>query len=127
MRGAAEFTMIEGVEILAEKVVYFYEPNWLLGLIVFIVICIIGLIISICEGEEIFLIFGIIVGLVGGLLALGFSEASTEINYIEYKVTVSESVSLSEFTEKYSIISQEGKIYTIKEREDAAINNSPSS
>lgn len=106
---------MEGVEILAEKAVYFYKPNWLLGLFVFAVICIIGLIISIRESEEIFLIFGVMTGLVGGLISLGFSATPTKVDYIEYKVTVSESVSLSEFTEKYSIINQEGKIYTIKE------------
>ena len=118
---------MEGVEILAEKAIYFYKPNWLLSLIIFIVIVMIGLIISIHESEEIFLIFGIVIGVVGGLLALGFSATPTKVDYIEYKVIVSESVSLSEFTEKYSIINQEGKIYTIKEREDAAINNSSSS
>ena len=107
--------MMEGVEILAEKAVYFYEPNWLPGLIVFIIIFIIGLIISIHEREEIFLIFGVIIGIVCGFLMLYFSATPGEIDYIEYKVIVSESVSLSEFTDKYSIINQEGKIYTIKE------------
>lgn len=107
--------MMEGVEILAEKAVYFCEPNWLLGLIVFIVISAIGLIIGVRKDEEIFFIFGTMIGLVGGFLTLGFSEVPTDINHIEYKVIVSESVSLSEFTDKYSIINQEGKIYTIKE------------
>ena len=34
---------------------------------------------------------------------------------VEYKVTINENVSLIEFNEKYEIIEQNGKIYTIKE------------
>ena len=118
---------MEGVEILAEKAVYVYKLNWALGLFVFIVITAIGLIISIRESNEIVFMISFIIGAICGLLVLIFSATQTKIDYIEYKVTVSESVSFSEFTEKYSIINQEGKIYTIKEREDAAINNSSSS
>lgn len=33
-----------------------------------------------------------------------------------YKVTVDDNVSMNEFNEKYEIVSQEGKIYTIRER-----------
>ena len=39
------------------------------------------------------------------------------INHIEYKVTIDDSVSMNEFLDKYEIIDQEGKIYTVKERE----------
>lgn len=40
-----------------------------------------------------------------------------EYSYTEYKVTIDDSVSMDEFLDKYEIIDQEGKIYTIKERE----------
>ncbi len=36
--------------------------------------------------------------------------------YIEYKVTIDEEVSMVKFMEKYEIISVEGEIYTIKEK-----------
>lgn len=36
----------------------------------------------------------------------------------QYKVTVSDEVSMNEFNERYKIIYQEGKIYTVEERED---------
>ena len=39
------------------------------------------------------------------------------INYIEYNVIISDEVSLTEFNEKYEIIEQNGKIYTVRERE----------
>ena len=41
----------------------------------------------------------------------------TDIDHIEYKVTVDDSVSMNEFLDKYEILDQEGKIYTVKERE----------
>ena len=34
----------------------------------------------------------------------------------EYKVTIDDSVQYVEFTEKYEVIDQEGKIYTVRER-----------
>ena len=34
----------------------------------------------------------------------------------EYKVTISDEVSLNEFYDKYEIVDQDGKIYTIKEK-----------
>lgn len=36
----------------------------------------------------------------------------------EYKVTIDDTVSLTEFYEKYEIVDLEGKIYTIKLKED---------
>ena len=53
-------------------------------------------------------------GIVG---SLGGTYSKTDINHIEYKVTIDDSVSMNEFLDKYEIIDQEGKIYTIKERE----------
>lgn len=38
-------------------------------------------------------------------------------SYDVYQVTIDETVSFKEFNEKYKIISQKGRIYTIKERE----------
>ena len=52
--------------------------------------------------------------IVGGL---GGTYSKTDISYIEYKVTIDDSVSMNEFLYKYEILDQEGKIYTVKERE----------
>lgn len=52
--------------------------------------------------------------IVGGL---GGTYSKTDISYIKYKVTIDDSVSMNEFLDKYEILDQEGKIYTVKERE----------
>ena len=53
----------------------------------------------------------VIVGVLGG------TYSKTDISHIEYKVTINDSVSLTEFLDKYEILDQGGKIYTVKERE----------
>ena len=35
----------------------------------------------------------------------------------QYKVVIDDSVSMNEFIEKYEIIDQEGKIYTVREKD----------
>lgn len=52
----------------------------------------------------------VIVGCLGGICR------KTDIDYIEYKVTVDDSVLMNEFLNKYEILDREGKIYTVKER-----------
>lgn len=47
---------------------------------------------------------------------LGDAENKNSVHHIEYKVTIDESVSMTEFMDKYEIIDQEGKIYTVKEK-----------
>ena len=51
------------------------------------------------------------------LSGLGSVTNKNSINHIEYKVTIDDSVSMNEFLDKYEIIDQEGKIYTVKEKE----------
>ena len=48
--------------------------------------------------------------------SLGGTPSATDVNHIEYKVTIDDSVSMNEFLDKYEILDQEGKIYTVKER-----------
>jgi hypothetical protein len=45
------------------------------------------------------------------------SQTYVTVNYIELKVTIDDSVLMNEFLDKYEILDQEGKIYTVKERE----------
>ena len=85
--GAVFFGFIGGVEKNDSK----------FGLIVFVVV------FTVCG-----LIFGPIVGLATG--------EPTEYE-THYKVTIDDSVSMNEFLDKYEILNQEGKIYTVKERE----------
>ena len=65
------------------------------------------------------MLFGLLVGLACGLLTgipLSSIWVSDEVNHIEYKVTIDDSVSFNEFNDTYKIISQDGKIFTIQER-----------
>ena len=50
------------------------------------------------------------------LLSVFMALKTSTTGEYEYKVTISDEVSMNEFMKKYEIINQEGKIYTIKER-----------
>ena len=62
----------------------------------------------------VFFVLALSIGTVG---SLGGTPSKTNISHIEYKVIIDNSVSMNEFLNKYEIIDQEGKIYTVKERE----------
>lgn len=108
-----------GVEILSQEVVYnTLLPEWcavlggLLGLICVIVT-------FKCLDEEYNVaasIFTVLVLICTFLFILGLIDNKNSIDHIEYKVTISDEVSLTEFYEKYEIIEQDGKIYTVRER-----------
>lgn len=46
-----------------------------------------------------------------------YTDHFKEYSHTEYKVTIDDSVSMNDFMDKYEILDQEGKIYTVKERE----------
>lgn len=106
-----------GVEILAagERATDF-ELNGFTFILIF-TLCIIWGIASGFKDKEYGLgvLIGGIIGIVAGLLA-GILVGVTEIEYYPtYKVTISDEVSMNEFTNRYEILEQEGKIYTVKE------------
>jgi hypothetical protein len=111
---------MNGVEILSSEIIYNgILPGWA-GCLGFMLI-IAGVIVAAFGGSENDLTFvsvgviGVVIGLI--LFVLALSSSTTDINYIEYKVTIDDSVSMNEFLDKYEILDQEGKIYTVKERE----------
>lgn len=61
------------------------------------------------------LIFGLCVAL---LMGTKIRQTTNQIDYIEHEVLINDSVSLTEFTKKYEIVSQKGKIYVIREKEN---------
>lgn len=118
---------MNGVEILtSNEVVVAYEKfNWsnfgiAIGLIAGIAI-IVGLIagsvnydceIGIMVSAVVFIVFTVIIGMpVGGLTGEPTKYET------QYKITIDDSVSMTEFLDKYEIIDQDGKIYTVRERE----------
>lgn len=112
---------MEGVTILSERSVYtncMDEASFWAGFIISaltIVILVIwarwymedpSILLLILLAPVIGTIFGAITGHINGTIE----------EHIEYKVTIDESVSMTEFYEKYEVIDQEGLIFTVKEK-----------
>lgn len=113
-----------GVEIL-NTTIHYKEvlPTWVLIVIIAIIVipAVAMLIGSILHNSLLFTIGGISL-ILGFVLALAIGatirQTTNEIEYIEHEVLVDDSVSLTEFTKKYEIVSQKGKIYVVREKEN---------
>lgn len=118
---------MNGVEILAieEVAVAWKNFNWTNFWIALIAFAAAALIISIFAWiyEEDFtaglLVFVLSTVFFGGLISgtVGIVSAEPTEYKTQYKVTIDESVSMLEFNEKYEILDQEGRIYTVVERD----------
>lgn len=115
-----------GVEILAtEEVAVAFEgwnwsSFWLCIAIAFFVAVIWGFIAGIGEDCIIGIAVFSFVFLFGSCILAPIVGATTgeSTEYeTQYKITIDDSVSMNDFNEKYEIIDQEGKIYTVRERE----------
>lgn len=83
----------------------------------FIVTCFFTLILSIVTYESgvfINIIYSLIFGVITGAL-IGMIIQKPIAYETQYKVTISEEVALKDFYDKYKIIEQDGKIFTIRE------------
>ena len=114
-----------GVEILASSEVLvsggFDTTSFILGTLLFVVIsCVTGTVISCITCEEDWILRCTLIGLIPACMfgmVSGYASAESEEYETHYKVLISDEVSMNEFLEEYEIIDQEGKIYTVKERE----------
>lgn len=110
---------MNGVEILSSETIYnTILPEWCIGVglgcsFMFVILMIVSIADMHCIGT-ILSIIAIIASMVVG--CLGGTTNKNSINHIEYKVTIDDSVSMNEFLDKYEILDQEGKIYTVRER-----------
>lgn len=111
---------MNGVEILRSEIIYnTILPHWCL------ILGLIGAVISIYVTIELFLNCYDIEPWISLVVAIAFIVAAilsgipnkNNVDHIEYKVTIDDSVSMNEFLDKYEILDQEGKIYTVKERD----------
>ena len=111
---------MNGVEILSSETIYnTILPEYWLGIglgcaIVFVFAT------ALCFANERIILGFICIALALGSVivgVLGGTYSKTDISHIEYKVTINDSVSMNKFLYKYEILDQEGKIYTVKERE----------
>lgn len=116
---------MDGVTILTtEEFVTDTAFNWRAANIscgvAIIMLIVIGVVISLYTDDWANLFFCGIVGiLVGNFIGVFVGGLyGTPVNYAnEYKVTISDEVSMNEFMDKYEIIEQDGKIYTVRERD----------
>ena len=111
-----------GVEIL-NTTIHYKEvlPTWVIIVIIAIIVipAMAMLIGSSVHSDLLFTIGGIslILGFVLALIiGVTTRQTTNEIEYIEHEVLVDDSVSLTEFNEKYEIVSQKGKIYVVREK-----------
>lgn len=116
---------MNGVEILSTtQVASEFAFNWIACIIGFVIIFGFTLFLGIYTSNEtnekrfilLCLILGIICGSITGAIFGGLFSTPTAYE-THYKVTIDDSVSMNEFLDKYEILDQEGKIYTVKERE----------
>ena len=108
--------MMEGIEILSQEVCNEFNIRACFACVILFMI--IGMAFDFCKDLSdgvVGALLGIILGIF--IYAIIF-EAIMPEKYIKYNVTISESVSMTEFNDRYEIIDVYGKIYTIRERED---------
>ena len=110
---------MNGVEILNSKIIYntILPEYWIaIGLILTSVfICLtVYFYVNLHDASAILCLILLVVSVV--ILCLGAISNKNSIDYIEYKITIDDSVSMNEFYEKYEILDQQGKIYTVREK-----------
>lgn len=109
---------MEGVTVLAQEMVRDFNIGDFIGMTLFIAIafCVITVItfdIDEVRGAVIIICISIVIGLGGGFITGRFSNNPVP----QYKVMISEEVSMIEFYEKYEIIDQEDLIFTVREKD----------
>ena len=100
--------LMPGVEVLAQNTFNTLKVGQFILLIAGILIIVLSIILLLVDNV---FVYGVMVG----ILLLLFCKMIPNAKIVEYQVTINESVSLIEFNEKYEIIEQNGKIYTIQE------------
>jgi hypothetical protein len=116
------FELMNGVQVLSERAVNIGD-TLTIG-IIFLGLAFLCLIITIIDiiydksPVEIFILGTFIFGLFGAILIIDNNPQ----HYIEYKVTINDNITYKEFTDKFEVISQEGKIYTVKLKEDGELS-----
>ena len=115
---------MNGVEILASSqvlidVAFNWSAFWIVFSIFTVVSLFLGLILGSINNDCVVLIILVIVGMALGCVwggVAGFEYATPAEYETQYKVTISDEVQMNGFLERYEILDQEGKIYTVRER-----------
>lgn len=112
---------MEGVTILSEDMARICPSSMPTVTIIFLLMVaagIIGLFISIIGDWPVSMIISSLIIMSIGLIMSIASVFFTSTKVKTYKVTIDDSVSFTEFTDKYEIKDQEGKIFTVYEKSD---------
>lgn len=112
---------MNGVEILSSKTIYdTILPGWVTGISLIIFVLFFVLCVTFAtKFEKVCTIICLILTVASiAPLVLSLVPNETDVNHIEYQVTIDDSVSMNAFLDKYEILYQEGRIYTVKERSD---------
>ena len=111
---------MDGVTILTEYIQRCMSGSTCLWLCVLAGI-ILALSIIVCNGfydnifVTIFAIIGVFTGIIMFLVCITLFISPS---HTEYKIAVDDTVSLTELTEHYQIVSQDGKLFTVKDLEE---------
>ena len=111
---------MNGVEILSSTSIYnTFLPEWMgvVGFISMLVFCIVGIAFICDERYDWLILCGALTAAMFVVMVCGSTDNKNSIHHTEYKVIINDSVKMNDFVEKYEIIDQEGKIYTVRERE----------
>lgn len=115
---------MQGVEILTSAQVVAemaWNPTvfWITAIIVFFIFFITGIFVS--RNTMNFTPFVVCI-IVGAIMSCGLGASMGAAFYTpttyetQYKVTISDEVSMTEFYEHYEVIEQNGKIFTVREK-----------
>ena len=110
--------MLNGIEVLnkIELCNEVFNPTS----VIFFILTIISIVIEFWSGVNeyiIMFIIGVVSLMIFFSVALIIVTKQVPNGKYEYQVTISDSVSMVEFTSKYDIIRVDGEIYTIREKE----------
>lgn len=105
--------MLEGITVLSQTEIEYASILWII--IPMFVVAIGVIIIGTKAGfGDWIVVLGFGVGFVIGMFCFDFAQEPT--GEYEYECVIEESVSMTEFYERYDVIDQRGKIYKIKEK-----------
>lgn len=112
--------MLEGIQILNETTIWsagFGDIilGWVLCAVsVFLII--LSILFSRDNEYGMSILFFILFFLFGTGAFFSFYDYNTRTSYQKYQVTISETVKMTKFNDRYKIISQDGKIFTIRDK-----------
>ena len=112
--------MIDGVQVLSQEAIYSAGLKPVGTAILTVVVLLISFLVMAIKDENFYIfVCGVFISLFLGVVS-GFIFALTTgepTGRYEYKVLIDDSVSMTEFYEKYDLISVDGQIYTIRDKE----------